>query len=490
MTPDFHSRHLAVVGGLGRLAGADLYSKLVKTLALRGETDRYRLTLAQRDYARPCGHAEPAAMGGRELYLYDTLDVLAPVDGVLLPCFMSHTVIDALQAEVQVPIVNMMAALARHVGDTGRLGILCTRYVRERRLFERYFPDHALTYVSDDTHEHVVAPAVYGERGLLAGHTDGAVEQLQRACEALVRQGADVIIPGASEIAAIAHLLAQRGLPIVDSHQVYVDHALNHPAPHHAGTFKLGIVGGIGPAATVDFMQKIVRHTAATRDQDHLRLIVDHNPQIPDRTANLVGNGTDPTLALYSACKRLEANGASAVAMPCNTAHAYVERIQAGLATPIVNMLTETVRHIATHCQGHDTVGLLATSGTIASRVYHDAARGTPFGVIVPDAAHQALVMDAIYGSQGIKAGHTEGSCRQSLLTALAHLARRGASVVILGCTELPLVLPEHPAFDVAGRSVVLLDPTAILARRCVALAGVTNAPAAARRVTRDAAMP
>jgi len=496
MTPDFHSRHLAVVGGLGRLAGADLYSKLVKALALRGETDRYRLTLEQRGYQRPCGHhAEPAAMGGRELYLYDTLDALAQshVDGVLLPCFMSHTCIDALQAEVRVPIVNVMDALARHLDDVRRprrLGILCTRYVREQRLFERHFPGQTLAYVSHDMHEHVVAPAVYGERGLMAGDTDGAIDKLQRACAELLRQGAEVIIPGMSEIAAVAHLLAQRGLPIVDTHQVYVDHALAHPEPQPARTFKLGIVGGIGPAATVDFMQKIVRHTAAERDQDHIRLIVDHNPQIPDRTANLVANGTDPTLALYSACKRLEANGASAVAMPCNTAHAYVERIQPNLATPIVNMLTETVRHIAAHCQGHDTVGLLATSGTVASRVYHDAARGSPFDVIVPDDAHQAEVMDAIYGSRGVKAGYTAGRCKESLLAALAHLARRGATVVILGCTELPLVLPEHPAFDVAGKTVVLLDPTAILARRCVALAGVTNARAAARPANGAAAMP
>lgn len=463
---------------------------------MRGETDRYRLTLEQRGYQRPCGHhAEPAAMGGRELYLYDTLDALAQshVDGVLLPCFMSHTCIDALQAEVRVPIVNVMDALARHLDDVRRprrLGILCTRYVREQRLFERHFPGQTLAYVSNDTHQHVVAPAVYGERGLMAGDTDGAIDKLQRACAELLRQGAEVIIPGMSEIAAVAHLLAQRGLPIVDTHQVYVDHALAHPEPHPARTFKLGIVGGIGPAATVDFMQKIVRHTAAERDQDHIRLIVDHNPQIPDRTANLVANGTDPTLALYSACKRLEANGASAVAMPCNTAHAYVERIQPNLATPIVNMLTETVRHIAAHCQGHDTVGLLATSGTVASRVYHDAARGSPFDVIVPDDAHQAEVMDAIYGSRGVKAGYTAGRCKESLLAALAHLARRGATVVILGCTELPLVLPEHPAFDVAGKTVVLLDPTAILARRCVALAGVTNARAAARPANGAAAMP
>jgi aspartate racemase len=161
--------------------------------------------------------------------------------------------------------------------------------------------------------------------------------------------------------------------------------------------------------------------------------------------------------------------------MPCNTAHAYVERIQASLSIPIVNMLSETVRHIDTHCQGHNKVGLLATAGTVTSGVYHEATRGSLFELLVPDAEHQALVMDAIYGSQGVKAGFTDGQCKQTLLKALEHLVKRGASVIILGCTELPLVLPEDPAFEVAGRTVVLLDPTAILARSCVSLARGTR---------------
>jgi aspartate racemase len=481
MTPATHPRHLAVIGGLGRLASADLYSKLVKALAIRGETERYRLTLEQRRYDRPHGHyIEPVDMGGRELYLYDTIQLLAQsqADSILLPCFMSHTFMDELQAEVRVPILNMIEALAHHIAEIGsprNLGILCTQYVRERHLFERYFPDQALTYVSKDTHEHFVASAVYDEEGLMAGQTNGAVEKLHRACEELLEKGAEIIIPGTSEIAAVAHVLAERGLPIVDSHQVYVDFALAHRELYRPDTFKLGIVGGIGPAATVDFMQKIVRNTPAERDQDHVRLIVDHNPQIPDRTANLVSNGTDPTLALYSACKRLEANGASAVAMPCNTAHAYVERIQASLSIPIVNMLSETVRHIDMHCHGHNQVGLLATSGTVTSGVYHEATRGSLFELLVPDAEHQTLVMEAIYGSQGVKAGFTDGQCKQTLLKALEHLVMRGASVIILGCTELPLVLPEDPAFEVAGRTVVLLDPTAILARSCVSLARGTR---------------
>lgn len=246
----------------------------------------------------------------------------------------------------------------------------------------------------------------------------------------------------------------------------------------HSGSpgFKLGIVGGIGPAATVDFMNKIIRNTDACRDQDHLRLVVEHNPQIPDRSANLLDGGEDPTQALYEACKRLEANDATHIALPCNTAHAYVGRLQPRLSVPIVNMLAATVDHIERHWAGRPKVGLLATAGTIASGVYRQAAAGRALELIVPDARHQKDVMEAIYGEQGVKAGHVDGSCRQALLRALAHLAERGARVVILGCTELPLILDQHPAYPIGGRTVALLDPTDILARRCVAIARYAGA--------------
>jgi aspartate racemase len=239
--------------------------------------------------------------------------------------------------------------------------------------------------------------------------------------------------------------------------------------------FKLGIVGGIGPAATVDFMSKIIRNTDARCDQEHLRLVVEHNPQIPDRSANLLGGGEDPTQALHDACKRLEANEATLIALPCNTAHAFIARIQPHLSIPIVNMLAETVAHIERHWTGRPTVGLLATSGTIGAGVYREAAAGRALDLIVPDARHQQYVMEAIYGERGVKAGYVDGPCKEALLRALAHLAQRGATVVILGCTELPLILDQHPAYRTGGHTVALLDPADILARRCVAMARGEN---------------
>lgn len=219
-------------------------------------------------------------------------------------------------------------------------------------------------------------------------------------------------------------------------------------------------------------MSKIVRHTAARRDQDHIKLIVQQNPQIPDRTEHLVGAGSDPTIALYATCKRLAVDEADFIAIPCNTAHAFVDRIQRHLAVPIVNMLDEAARFVREQFGTQRTVGLAATSGTVASRVYHDALAREGLRMVVPAAPYQARVMNAIYGERGVKAGFTTGEPLDELLTALEHLVRdKGADVLMLGCTELPLLIGQDEAGSVAGETVPVLDPTEILAKRCIALA-------------------
>jgi aspartate racemase len=133
-------------------------------------------------------------------------------------------------------------------------------------------------------------------------------------------------------------------------------------------------------------------------------------------------------------------------------------------------MLVETSEFIRRNHGGCSKVGLLATNGTIASRVYHEVIVPAGFELIVPDAENQQRVMNAIYGPKGAKAGFTEGECVEDLLLALTSLAQRGVDVILLGCTELPLLLEQNAAFPVAGGTVAVLDPTDILARKCVSL--------------------
>ena len=480
MTRNVYKKRLGIVGGLGALGGADVYFKLVRTMAKDGSSDCWDVLFEHHPFdgaESPAG--ERANLNGRKLYVYDMMKRFEErkVDSVLVPCFLSHTFIGELRPESSVPVVNIMDALRAHLDRTFpvhcHIGVLTSDYVRRNGLFESYFGDgrYTLVYPSPEQQEQGVMQAIYGARGIKTGNIDGdALELLYGACMHLLERGADVIVPGATEIAIVADSLRSRGIPIVDTNQAYVDHALSHESAAAARPFKVGIVGGVGPAATVDFMEKVIRNTDATCDQDHIRLIVEHNPKIPDRTANLIADGEDPTVAMYAACKRLESNDADLIAIPCNTAHAYVARIQPYLSIPIVNMLYETVSWIARRYGRTARVGLLATSGTVASRVYHAAAADAGLELTVPDEAHQQRVMEAIYGKKGVKAGYVDGECRQHLTAALEHLAARGADIVILGCTELPLILPQDPCFPIAGRQVALLDPTEILARRCVEL--------------------
>jgi len=140
-------------------------------------------------------------------------------------------------------------------------------------------------------------------------------------------------------------------------------------------------------------------------------------------------------------------------------------------------MLSETVAYIETHHREKTCIGLLATAGTIASGVYHQQIACSKFKLLTPDDEHQALVTEVIYGEHGVKAGVVNDLVRAKLLRAIAWLVAQGADVIVLGCTELPLVIAQHDAFEISGRTVALLDPTEILARKCVALAGLRNQP-------------
>ena len=469
-----------IVGGLGTLSAADLFFKLVRAVAANPGERQPEFIFEQHPFIEgDSPGALSASQNGRQLYVFDMIRSFESrqVNALILPCFISHTFIDELQAEVSLPIVNLIDALVDYVRRrhpaVKKLGVLTSDYVRGKRLFERYFPapQWELVYPRDDVQRDCLMAAIYGAEGIKSGYLQGAsVELLATACSDLTGQGAELIVPGLAEIALVVESLAERGLPIFDPNLVYARYAVAQHACAQARPFKIGIVGGVGPAATVDFMGKIVRNTHALRDQEHVKLVVEQNPQIPDRTEYLIGDGADPTIALYSTCKKLEADDADLIAIPCNTAHAFIERIQPHLSIPVVNMLFETVEYIKKAFPEPKVIGLLATNGTVKSGVYHDVVAKAGFPLLVPDQENQALVMEAIYGEQGVKAGFTEGLCVDDLQRALASLVWRGAEVIILGCTELPLLIGQNDAFPVAGKNVVILDPTEILARKCVSL--------------------
>jgi len=465
-----------IVGGLGAVASADILLKLVKSTPALGDHDHLDISFEQHAYDDAGAVAdETYNPNHRKFHVYDTLKEMERrgCEVALLPCFISHCFLEEIAPELGLSILNildaMREALERDFPDVRRIGVLTSSFVRKQRLFDRAFQgDWEVIYPDPQVQAGAVMEAVYGAEGIKAGRLRGrSVTLIAEACRELTDQGAEVIVPGFTEIPILCEVLrSEIQTPILDSNQAYANHAIAYDSASGGRAFKLGVVGGVGPAATVDFMDKVVRRTKAARDQDHIKMVVEQNPQIPDRTANLVGEGEDPTIPLYATCKRLESEGADAIAIPCNTAHAFVERIQRHLDIPIINMLSETVDYIRRVHPGARRVGLLATLGTVQSGVYQEILEAADLSVVLPDQPMQQRVMEAIYGEAGVKAGFMEGSCRDHLAAAITEVGAKGAEVAILGCTELPLIAPEA-----ACDGLILLDPTEILALRCVSLA-------------------
>ncbi len=231
-----------------------------------------------------------------------------------------------------------------------------------------------------------------------------------------------------------------------------------------AGRVEVGVIGGVGPAATVCFLDLVVRHTAADRDQDHVDLVVLQHASIPDRTAYILGRSDeDPGPVMAADARRLEHLGVGFVVVPCNTAHHFTDEVAAAVDVPVLSIVDETADEVATR-PGTARVGVLATSGTLAARVYQRALEARGLEPIVPDDADQDVVMGIIYDQ--VKAGRPADVA--ALHGVADRLAARGADVVVLGCTELSVVAAEHDLLADA-RYVDSLD---VLARRTVERAG------------------
>jgi aspartate racemase len=213
----------------------------------------------------------------------------------------------------------------------------------------------------------------------------------------------------------------------------------------------LGVLGGMGPAATLDFLAKLQAATPAARDQDHIRVLMDLNPQVPDRN---VGDGAaGPVLAAMAV--RLRDAGAQVLAMPCNTAHLHAAEIVEASGLPLIDLIDVAVAEAAGG--GARRIGVLGTGAAIDLYGQRLAARGLE--PVLPDAAAQEAFMGVLYR---IKGGETGPAVRALMAACAGGLEGQGAEAIIAGCTEVPLVLSAE---DIA---VPLIDGAAVLARRCV----------------------
>ena len=223
----------------------------------------------------------------------------------------------------------------------------------------------------------------------------------------------------------------------------------------------IGIIGGMGPLATCDLMEKIIGHTRARRDQEHIHLYVDCNTNIPDRTEAILHHGQSPVPELVKSAVRLQTMGADVLVMPCNTAHYFYEQIVPYVDIPLLHMPQEAAACL--HAQGIRRAALLATDGTVCSGVYGKVLAEAGIEVIYPTAEEQKLVMGLIYDC--IKVGRP---CPygEEIRRLAKRLWARGAEVLLLACTELPI------AFADLGIAEGTADPTEILAQAAVRRVG------------------
>jgi len=218
----------------------------------------------------------------------------------------------------------------------------------------------------------------------------------------------------------------------------------------------IGILGGMGPEATIDLFYKIIKFTPAEKDQDHLRIIIDNNPKIPDRTASILGKGEDPLPALRESARNLEKAGADFIVIPCNTAHYFLSSIQKSVKIPILNMIEKAASETQQRIPQIKKVGLLASIGTYKTEIYPQQFKKFNIEVIYPNEKDKEEAMKAIYA---VKAGDLSDEVKGNILKIVQKLIDKGAEAIIAGCTEIPLILKEG---DV---SVPLIDPTQILAK-------------------------
>jgi len=220
----------------------------------------------------------------------------------------------------------------------------------------------------------------------------------------------------------------------------------------------VGVLGGMGPDATVDFMAKVLAATPASSDQDHVHMLIDHNPQVPDRTRAILAEGGEAGPVLAQMARQLQHAGADMIVMPCNTAHAFQPDIEAVLDIPFVSIIDETVAA----CAAFEAVGLLATQGFLASGIHDAALSAAGIRAVMPDDAETKAFMEL---TTRIKAGDSGPEIGARMLRLANALVARGAQAVIAGCTEIPLVLNQSML------DVPLISSTDILAEATVAYA-------------------
>ncbi|MBI6528229.1 aspartate/glutamate racemase family protein [Proteus vulgaris] len=220
----------------------------------------------------------------------------------------------------------------------------------------------------------------------------------------------------------------------------------------------IGVLGGMGPAATVDLFNKFITFTSANSDQEHVPLIISSIPDIPDRTQALMQGGVSPLPLMQDYLDILENAGAECIIIPCNTAHYWFSELKKSCHVEMLSIIDSTMKEVLD--SGKVNVGLLATNATVYMGLYQQKIESEGLNCITPNKEQQRKVMESIYL---LKSGEIENA--EKLMKEIAQcLFEQGAEVIVLGCTEVPIILQN----EIKNKKNKYIDSTSALVKAAI----------------------
>jgi aspartate racemase len=229
----------------------------------------------------------------------------------------------------------------------------------------------------------------------------------------------------------------------------------------------LGVIGGMGPLATADFLYKLVKRTPAVSEQEHIPILLHGDCTVPDRTANILGNGASPLPKLLEGIRFLNRNGVAAICIPCNSAHRWFDDMQEASDVPILHIVRASAVQVRAKKSGAKTIGVLSTFGTHRTGMYRNTLQAMGYNVVTPtDQEFEMLVSPAIAMSKANLLLEAEPYYEQ----AANKLIERGAEIIVLGCTEIPVGMERqmraNPAQFVDSNDALADSAVAFFAER------------------------
>lgn len=229
-------------------------------------------------------------------------------------------------------------------------------------------------------------------------------------------------------------------------------------SPRRGIKLMIGVLGGMGPAATIDFLDKLVTLTDAEKDQDHVPVVILNDPRIPDRTDAIVSGGPSPLPILTEFVDYLQKFDVDFIVMPCNSAHYWYEELTQHCGVPVLSIVSATVDEVCEVASIGDKIGILATSGTRFAKLYDNALTKAGFTIGLLSDDEQNMLVSA--GIALVKAGKIN-EARDLIHIAIDRLASLGCRHLVLGCTEISILLGREAHIN----NMTIIDSNTVLAK-------------------------